>query len=229
MHLDSFSLPSQANGDCNDQLQRVGMIGVGNILNPNNSITILTFFALKHLLQPYKGTYTRFSGSPTNDVTGDQLVPVYAYWVIKRKKLELMQMISTLIKRFGFAQNTRKNGDPTIKTTPDFILFRVLPFITRLSPLLYLFSCVLDILLVLAAISAVVQGSEEDTDDNNTIVTLAVCKAVMPTPLSLLAAKIYIKFRKPPGAAGSLRDYHAASTGGNPEVAELWVPIVEKF
>lgn len=229
MHLDSHGLPCQANGDCSDQLQRVGMIGVGNILNPASALPISCDIALYSLLQISPGVYSRFSGATAKDVTGDQLVPVFAYWTLTRRTDQLELMTDSLIMRLGFAQNVQKDNDPTVKTVPDFILLRTLPFLVRLSPYMYPVAFFTDILLILAAISCVLQADAQDTDDNNIVITLATCKAVMPTPLSLLACKIYKYFRKPPGPAGALRDYHAASTGGNPEIAELWVPIVEKL
>lgn len=229
MNLDSHGLPCQANGDCSDQLQRVGMIAIGNILNPKNKIDLPIYAALISELQPSLGIYTRYSGSPTNNVTGDQLVPIFAIGAMGYTQSILPNLTKQLIKRFGFAQNTYKDNDPTVHTTPDFILFRVLPFILRANKSLYVFTCVFDLLLVIASIFAVLQGSTTNTDDNNIIITLAVCKAKMPTPLSWLACKLYKHLRRPPGPAGALIDYHASSTGGNPEIATLWVPIVKRF
>ena len=224
MHLDEFGLPVQANGDKQDQLQRVGMIGVGQKLNTNTIIMPYNrvYIALVTVLQPSKGIYRRFVNGPLNTATGDQLIPVAAYWTVKRMSNELLNM------PIEFAQNTVSifTGE---RTFPDFILFRMLPFLVRSHWALYPIALFLDVLLIAAVIERNVYGSVLDTDDNNTIITVATCKAVMPTPLSLLAAKLYKHGRGAPGLVGALRDYHAASTGGNPEVAELWVPIVERF
>lgn len=228
MYLDKYNLPCQKDGDCSDQLQRVGMIGVGNELNPVDTITIPCYSALKSSLQPFSGVYTRFTGALTTDVTADQLVPVFAYWTLVDKR-SLLNITMAMLCRFGFAQNIVKDNDPTILTMPDFMLLRVLPFIFRISLILYPLTCVIDILLILAAVSSILQGSYTNTDDNNIIITLATCKARMQTPFSYIAAKLYKHYRKPPGAEGALLAYHAASTGGNPEIAQLWIPIVEKF
>lgn len=90
----------------------------------------------------------------------------------------------------------------------------------------------------------------DDVDDNLLILILTVCRAKMPTPLSWLAAKLYTKCRpwnygcihsetingimtqdldyfSP--VFGALRRYHRSGSGGNPEIAELWKPIVEKY
>lgn len=231
MNLDKHGLPCQKDGDCGDQLQRVGMIGVGNTLNPSGFLNLPTApeLALKTLLQPESGVFSRFSGTTTLDVTGDQLVPVFAYFIITQNKQQLNLLMLETLKRFGFAQNTRKQNDPTVRTFPDFILFRILPLIIRKSKLLYPLALVLDLLLVLQSIDTVLASSETNTDDNNSIITMAVCRNHMVTPFSYLATKIYKNFRHPPGPAGALTAYHSAATGGNPEIAVLWTPIVEKF
>lgn len=224
MHLDEFGLPVQKNGDNQDQLQRVGMIGVGQQLNKD--MILLNYGVINDALlvglQPSEGLYRRFTGGPLNTATGDQLVPVMAYWTIKRNAYEMDGM------RWVFAQNTISIFGGS-KTVPDFILFRMIPFLVRMHWVLYPLCVIMDVLLILAVISRIWAGSETDTDDNNTIITVAVCKAIMPTPLSFIAAKLYKYGRRAPGLVGALRAYHAASTGGNPEVAELWVPIVKNF
>lgn len=224
MHLDDFGLPTQENGDSQDQLQRVGMIGVGQLLNPAMTILAPTriWIALTSMLQPAEGRYRRFTGGSLNTVTGDQLVPVAAYWTVSRYSRELLGM------PLVFAQNTESIFTHE-KTLPDFIFFRMLPFLVRAHWALYPVAVIMDLCLILSVLIRINQGSASDTDDNNTIITVAVCKVVMPTPLSYLAAKLYKHGRNAPGLEGALRDYHAASTGGNPEVAELWVPIVGGF
>lgn len=225
MHVDTWGLPVQANGDAQDQLQRTGMIAIGQILN--NRVPMLIsdpylYVGLVNHLQPISGKYTRFVHGPLNTATGDQLIPVAAYWTVCRNRPELHAM------NHIFAQN-RVDIFTGRKTLPDFILLRMLPFLMRAHWILYPLTIILDLGLLMAIIVRIYQGSLTDTDDNNTIITVAVCKAIMPTPLSLLSAKLYKRFRRAPGLVGALRDYHAARTGGNPEVAELWVPIVERF
>lgn len=92
-----------------------------------------------------------------------------------------------------------------------------------------------------------------DVDDNVTILTLSVCRFKYPTPLSWLASKVYGRLRpynhgcaetanldSPVGPIdlhpdtyhpvyGSLRWYHRAQSGGNPEIAEMWKPICERY
>lgn len=225
MWLDANGFPIQSNGDNQDQLQRVGMIATGQLIN--NKVPMIIpdpslFLGLLCQLQPTGGKYTRFVNGPLNTATGDQLIPVAAYWTMSRNRAELHRMNHVL------AQN-RVDIFTGGKTLPDFILWRMLPFLMRAHWILYPLTIILDLGLLTAIIVRIYQGSLTDTDDNNTIITVAVCKAIMPTPLSLLSAKLYKRFRRAPGLVGALRDYHAARTGGNPEVAELWVPIVERF
>lgn len=225
MHVDIYNLPIQSDGDAQDQLQRTGMIAVGQLINNKVPMIIpdpYLYAGLVTHLQPLHGKYTRFVNGPLNTATGDQLIPVAAYWTMTRNRHELHAM------NHIFAQNTVDifTGKSTL---PDFILLRMLPFLMRAHWALYPLAILADILLILSVLIRIHQGSLTDTDDNNTIITIAVCKAIMPTPLSLLAAKLYKRFRGAPGLVGALRDYHAARTNGNPEVAELWVPIVERF
>lgn len=225
MNVDVYGLPVQANGDAQDQLQRTAMIAVGQLINSHVAMIIpdpILYAGLVTMLQKHPGVYSRYVNGPPNTATGDQLIPVAAYWMLTRNNHELHAM------NHVFAQNTVSIFTREA-TFPDFILFRMLPFLMRAHWALYPFTVITDILLILAVLTRIRQGSMADTDDNNTIITVAACKDTMPTPLSLLAAKLYKKYRKAPGLVGALRDYHAVSTGGNPEIAELWVPIVERF
>lgn len=144
---------------------------------------------------------------------------------------------------------------------PDFMLLRALPLFARISPVLYPLALVSDLLLVFAALVAcgpvwrddtgLTKRGPEDVDDGVLICTLAVCRAVRPTPFSELACFLYARLRpwnygvKPihfdgprvvwaddksvGNVYGSLRWYFRAEAGGNPEVAELWKPICERY
>lgn len=176
----------------------------------------------------------------------------------------IRRMALACLKRWGFAQNKKDglNGDMGKTKLPDFMALRALPLFLRASRWLYPIACVADVLLVLAALAACgpvwkdgggfARRGANDVDDNNTILTFAVCRARMPTPLSWLAVRLFAKLRPwNYGCAelvkedaetrvaflpdtyrpvyGALRWYHRAEAGGNPEVAELWKPIVERW
>lgn len=78
----------------------------------------------------------------------------------------------------------------------------------------------------------------DDVDDDNINNVLMVTQYVYPTPLSWLARKIYKKFRRKnlgntelgekSAIMGALAYYHRAPQG-NPEIAELARPIVERY
>jgi len=87
----------------------------------------------------------------------------------------------------------------------------------------------------------------DDVDDNNFILTLTQAYFSLPTPISWIARKLYSWFRPRnygnsvilTGAeagelvqnpvVGTLIWYHRAAAGGNPEIARLWRPIVERI
>lgn len=261
MHVDRFLLPCQADGDVNDQLQRVGMIltayelsgGLGFEAAANEA---LFSAALDNALQPRPGIYTRYVGGDPANVSADQLIAALAAHVARRETKQIGWMALRCFARFGFAQNYKDGLDGTDRRkVPDFLLLRALPLFLRASRLLYPVAAVADLLLVFAALAAVgpvlrddsfipVRRTPDMVDDNSIILTLAVCRARMVTPLSWLAAKLYAKLRpynhgcyeaidqgyvEHSPVYGALRWYHRAEAGGNPEIAELWRPVVEKY
>lgn len=233
MNIDQNGLPVQLDRDASDQLQRVGMLAISNQLIGQYNIQYAE--SLYNILQSVNKRYKRFSTATTDlDVTGDQLIPVIAYWVLIGSK-QLMW------KRLFFAQNTRKQGEPNVHTIPDFMVFRSLPLFIRSTELLYPIIMAVDVLLILASISYVLLNRKLDqVDDNNLIVTLAVCEATRPTLFSSLACLIYKELRaknygsiayKVHPIIGALRWYHRAEwpSYGNPEVASLIEPVVIKY
>ncbi len=261
MNVDKYGLPVQADGDANDQLQRVGMILVGGILRPDLEMMPIEdtcFYALndKEKLQPKPGVYVRYVGGDPANVSADQLISALAAHVATENPKQVWRMFYRMLLRLGFAQNYKDGLSGSTKTKlPDFLLLRALPLIPRgLLPraLAYPLACACDVLLVLAACSAVgpvwkdnvllpSKRGPDDVDDGNTILTLAICAARVPTPLSWLARKIYAKLRPwnygchdetwedHHPVYGALRWYHRAESGGNPEIAELWKPICERY
>lgn len=272
MHLDKYGLPVQADGDANDQLQRVGMILTANALGEYLHTADGDPFDVNHecftaiiswdSLQPSPGVYTRYVDGNPNNVSADQLLPVLASHVANRDTKSVWNMFKAMTKRLGFAQNTRDGLDQkkTKWKLPDFMALRALPLFARAHKVLYPVAFLADLSLVLLALFAVgpvqhddklipTKRNPDDVDDNVIITTLITCRAIMPTPLSWLAAKLYAKLRPnnygniqhrtmPDGSTrsikynnvyGALRWYHRAEAGGNPEIAELYESLVRRY
>lgn len=273
MNVDNYLLPQQANGDRNDQLQRCGMLAVAAQLNPeidHNLANIIsastTALYREDRLQPKSGVFVRYTGGDPDNVSADQLIAALCAFVQRLNKEEIRNLFVAMAKRFGFAQNKKDglNADTRTKI-PDFMALRALPLFFRYSKFLYPLTYVVDVLLVIGALLAVgpvfhdnkllpSRRSPDDVDDNNTFLTLLVCRTRMPTLLSMLAVKIYAKLRpwnygcreetvvvkdkatmmvtnnsryKP--VYGALRWYHRAESGGNPEVAEVFAPLCKRY
>jgi hypothetical protein len=267
MHLDEHDLPVQADGDKNDQLQRVSMILAACVLNKSKlPIAVIMHRALRRDLQPKKGVYVRFSDGNTNNVSADQLISALACWVLLRRPMQIAWMFLRMSLRFGFAQNYKDglNSDARTKI-PDCMFVRALPLFCRAHWSLYPLALCADSLLILSALASVgpvwrdnqgfTKRSPGDVDDNVTILTFVTCRERMPTPFSILSCWIFGKFRpwnlgcsetirveltdkgrpnlisnrKHRPVYGALLWYHRAESGGNPEIAWMWKPIVDKF
>ncbi len=238
MNIDKYGLPVQLDRDASDQLQRVGMLAIAYELQGARIKSITDpWRALLNLLQPAPGVYTRFTGATTDDVTGDQLIPTIAYWALIGNLSEL----GLMWRRLFVAQNIRKQGEPNVHTFPDIMVFRSSPLFFRAHWLLFPVTLFIDAFLVLAVLFNLLQNKGlDDVDDNNLIVTLTVCRARMPTPLAYLACRIYATFRKENYGSlkynahpviGAILWYHRPEwpSYGNPEIALLWAPIINKY
>lgn len=254
MNIDSNGLPVQSDGDAEDTLQRTGMITVGIALGGDlNAVPIDDLHlghGLKRMLQVdgRPGVYKRHPTGNANNVSADQLVSAAAAWLVTKERGQLGLMFLRLLSRLGFAQNYRKMHEGTLKV-PDLMVFRALPLMARIHPILYPIIPIIDLLLLPLAVQTMMpvwhdntliphRRSQDDTDDNNTILTLAACHDRLPTPISKLACWLY-KIGRPVnygvtklGAAnnvqGALEWYHRKESGGNPEIAALWKPVVER-
>jgi hypothetical protein len=215
MFTDQYGLPTQSNGDPNDQLQRVGMY-VASVAMQEQPLmgTFLRADAwttsLETLLQPASGVYVRYTGASTSNVSADQLIGALCAWVALRDAKQIALMLVRCLSRLGFAQNY-KDGlggpDEDSKTkVPDFMALRALPLFARMHVSLYLVTVLCDFLLICQALAAVgpvwkdgklipSKRGPDDVDDNNTTLTLMVCLEVRPTPLSWLAWKLFKRYR----------------------------------
>ena len=263
MNLDKYGLPVQQDGDANDQLQRCGMIAVASdICKQESELAVNCLNAIRGPLQQANGVYMRYIGGNPNNVSADQLISALATHVVKKDGKRAFAMFTAMCKRFGFAQNYKDGLNDDAKTKlPDLMAIRALPLFARMHKALYPIALIADITLVLSALAAVgpvwrdgggfKRRDAGDVDDNNTVLTLAVCRVRLPTPLSILACLVFAKLRpwnlgcqeyrrSEQGVEyvvnnarhpvfGALYWYHRAESGGNPEVAEMWRTICERW
>ena len=268
MNLDSNGLPVQANGDANDQLQRCGMIAVAGLLKSDASDALtqncIDAVSSNELLQPKPGVYVRHIGGDPANVSADQLIAALAAHVALGNTKQVLWIFLRCVMRLGFAQNYKDglSGQEKIKI-PDFMALRALPLFCRIHPIFYPLTIIADLSLLLASCSAVgpvwrddrgfTKRGPDDVDDNNTILTLAVCRYKMPTPLSWLATRIYGKLRPwnygccetatigplesviytYPNSYhpvyGALRWYHRKENGGNEAISTMWRGICKEY
>lgn len=267
MHLDQYGLPQQNDGDVEDQLQRIGMIIVAETLTLKNLSKLgrtCAFAIMKSgRLTAGRGIYKRHSSGDPRNVSADQLISALGALVVLRWREEILDLFVATYRRLGFAQNFRRIHDNSEHwKIPDFLLIRALPLFARAHWALYPLAVVVDVLLLPLAIGVIlpvwrddklipVKRTPDEVDDNNTILTLAVCRARMPTPLSYFAAKLFARIRPwnygcasetaargPVETAnqfawdpvnGALRWYHRKENGGNPQIAILWHPVVARY
>jgi hypothetical protein len=253
MHLDDNGLPTQADGDRNDQLQRVGMCAVAYALGGYSPIYAKDMWvALKRggRLHPKPGTLVRYQGADPRNCSGDQIISALAAVVAWPFWREATAISWGILRRGGFAQNIHDglDGKPGKWKVPDFILIRALPLMCRVHWLLWPLACLADVLLVVAGLMAGAPvwrdgkgfsaRSPDDVDDNVQLLTFAVCRLVNPTPLSVLGNWLYGKLRPQNYGCGinafhpvqgALEWYHRKESGGNPEIAESWRPITARL
>jgi len=250
MNLDPYGLPCQSNGDCEDQLNRVGLISLACFLNYHHAKADVTELEARcddaisdpmGLLVYGPGTYTRHTKSGPGDVTCDQLIPVLAYHVAIGDGLNVKLMFEAMVKRYGFAQNVHADNDPTTKTTPDLMFFRALPLFARYSKWLYPVAVIADLYVVIMIISLIISdyNAPNSVDDNNTLATVLTCITTHPTFVARFAAWLYAKCRptnygvtqlgETNNIQGAMSYYHRAAAGGNPEIAEMYRTLIKEF
>ena len=122
MYLDEHGLPTQRDGDKNDQLQRVSMVAIGEHMTKTHSDLgwdCLVALAREDRLQPSPGVYVRHVGSNPNNVSADQLISVLAYWIASGNTKQALFMLGRMMLRFGFAQNYKDGLDGTERTSAE--------------------------------------------------------------------------------------------------------------
>jgi hypothetical protein len=224
MYLDSKGLIVQQNGDGGDTLQREGFWFEGAFLNPAyQNPPGLTQYRIALIDLDTPEGFVRSWEIPYNDpsdTSRDQLVSNIRCMGYYECRNDLNYILSNVLKNWS----RFPNGD--IAFINDYGRF-IRAFRTwYLYPLLFL--C--DIPIVVNSIIRCIAGRDPNNvgDDVNHIGDLAQCKNVYPTPVSFLARKIYKWFR-PFGVQHALDWYFRDASGGNPEFADLWAPIVKEF
>lgn len=250
MHVDQYGLPVQADGDKQDQLNRVGLVLLAHHLlkKPILGTEFEGCWLNEHRLEPARGIYTRYVGSPDWNVSCDQLIPILCYRLASRDRVGLIDAFMAMLGRLGFSQNYR-TLDGKLKI-PDLMAFRTLPIFCRIHWCLYPLICLVDVLLLVFALGSNLpvwpddsfrprSRSQDDVDDNNLIATLWTAREILPTPLSIGAIWIYTRIRplnygvtllkKTGNVNGAMHWYHRSESGGNPEIATLWEPLILKY
>lgn len=187
----------------------------------------------------------------------DQLVPTLIALGLWGMRRELFRLQSKIVLRGLFAQNIYRNWEPVEnqkKKIPDTFI-AALGILIRGWGLWAL--PLYPVLVVLDAIDFLGQAIElipihvtdewkvrrkdpSDADDMNTVNKHLQALIVLPTPFSWAARKIYSKFRmktlgtlemgEPNRVMGALVYYNrAGDANGNPEIAEAYRPLVEKY
>jgi hypothetical protein len=185
----------------------------------------------------------------------DQLIAVIAYCAAYKDYPRLWRLFKAVAGRGFFAQNVLRNGDvPKQWKVPDTMLGHLGLFIRAggwwtapLYPLLYVTDA-LDLM------STVLQQfplhfetargrfrlkERRDVDDNNTILAHLMAAHFKPTPISWLDRIIYSYTRRENlgntimgernRVMGAMTWYHREEARGNPELAQLYRPLIEEF
>lgn len=187
----------------------------------------------------------------------DQIIPVLAYCAAYEDYDRLWRLSKASMKRFFFAQNFYENGDNKVakgQKVPDTYLAHLNLFIRAggyytapLYPLLFFFDALDTIGIIIGDFPILWSESKkrfrakslDDVDDNNQIIALLMSYHFKPTPISAFNRWLYTKTRninhgntkmgEKNTVMGSLVWYHRKEANANPEIAELYRPIILKY
>jgi hypothetical protein len=232
VNLNAEGMPCQADGDSLDTLNRVGIL----------ALTDLDWSMRLWDLYVGDGCYTRHVNANPNNVSGDQLVPVFAARMLSTRYTVATkynsatwyfdEMYLAMLKRLGFAQNTHDTNGSR-KLLPDFLLHRVLPFIARVyTPrLVWLADVALFMNTLVTVIDLRIRNNPDHVDPFvNACATLFACNTYQPTYLSKLSTRMLeagaindtgfqdAEMNDSSRVANGIAWYHRTASGGNPEV-----------
>lgn len=230
MHLDAKGLIVQSTGDGGDTLQREGFWFEGaHLVDMEPSIPPMKSYedALTVLYTPQG--FERSWQAPYNDpsdTSRDQLVSNIRAMGYYNYTKQLNFILLNILKNWS----RFPNGD--IAFINDYGRFIRAFRAWYLYPLLFLF----DVPLIVNSVLRCVIGRDSNNvgDDINHIGDLAQAQNIYATPTSWVARLIYKHFRPSftsniSGPQYALNWYFRPESGGNPEFALLWSPIVAKF
>lgn len=227
MYYDSTNLIVQKDLDGGDSAQREGFVRIALALIPKIASTLmlrLNYDEVIWLLEPYgDGKWIRnpYRYNDSDDFSRDQATPNIIGMGFDGKTAALKRMFWAQVHRDGFKF---QNGDWA--SPQDFGHYiRALGW-WPLYPVLLLG----DTFMLLNSIIRCISGIKKDNvgDDLNHIASLVQAQKRMPTPISLIARKLY-KWLRPRGPQFALDWYFRAESGGNPEIAEIYKPIIKEM
>jgi len=196
---------------------------------------------------------SKWSGNPLT-TSRDQVVPVIAYCAAYKDYPRLWRLFKSTMKRGFFAQNFIRNGpNKTDYKLPDTMITHLGLFIRAggywtapLYPILFITDFI-DLIGTIGRLAPVHMrdGGDlrwkdlGDVDDNNTVISQLLAARFKPTPTSWLRRQIYAHWRpknlgntvlgEQNHVMGALAWYHRREAGGNPEMAELYRPLIEQY
>jgi hypothetical protein len=185
----------------------------------------------------------------------DQVIPVIAYCAAYEDYPRLLRLFKATAVRGMFAQNTLRIGETSgRRKIPDTMIMNLSLFIRAggwwtapLYPLLFIFDGVDLLGTIVSTFPAEWDASRQvlrwktgdDVDDNNTIIQHLVAAEWKPTPASFLNRYFYSITRaqndgnfvlhETNPVMGALAWYHRREFNGNPEMAEVYRPLIEKY
>ncbi len=197
---------------------------------------------------------TRWSANP-DTTSRDQLVPVIAYCAAYQDYARLGRLFRAILARGLFAQNTLDTGEGEIqRKIPDTMIGHIGLFIraggyytVALYPLLIVTDTIDLIGTIIEAIPLHWDETDKrlrtrglgDVDDNNTVLAHLMAARFKPTPIAWLNRQLYALSRannygnselgESNPVMGALVWYHRPESGGNPDLAELYRPLIEVY
>lgn len=257
-YFDKYGMPCQLNGDVGDSCQRVGWIGSIQELRKKQGLEEaklpFEFDKALQLVEPIPGIYVRHPfplatemwQSKPEEFSRDQQAALRKALIFRRDGKALWRMFKAHAKRLFKYQN-KDWGMALDEYLRGFVYcagFFSYPFV----PIIWVFLNVFDLAFLFTALMVCGKlprwkhetkkfiGFEPShtSDDLNLFLDLMLSKS-LPTFTSLLAIKIYKRRPKAEHSGdeknnvmGALVSYFRKDAGGNPMLAEVARPIVEK-
>lgn len=185
----------------------------------------------------------------------DQLVPLIAYCGAYRDHQRLWRLFKAFAGRGFFSQNTKRAGEGHREwKVPDTMIAHLGLFIRAggwwtapFYPLLLVTDAVELAGTLLQLIPVHWEQTNKrfrwvdlrDVDDNNAIVAHLLAAKFKPTPISWLDRQLYAYTRRinygttllgeSNPVMGAMAWYHRVGGGGNPEIAELYRPLIQEY